>query len=208
MVVTAIVPAAGRSRRMGRAKLLLPFGETTVLGAVIRALEAGGVSRVVAVRAAADREIRRWAAAHGIETVVNSEPERPMLHSVLQGLLALGGVEALSRNGTAVLICPGDLPSLAPSSVAAVIAAVERGALLAVPVHGAKRGHPLAVAPSVLAEIPKLDPRIGLRQLLQREPNAVTRVPVDDPGVLRDVDTPEDYRRLAAAAGERDGAAS
>jgi molybdenum cofactor cytidylyltransferase len=200
MAVVAIVPAAGRSRRMGRAKLLLPFDDTTVLGAVIRALGAGGVSRTIVVRAAMDRDIQRWADEHEVETVANVAPERSMLHSVLEGLQALGGAESLGRFGTTVLICPGDLPSIQPSSVAALIATLEQGALLAVPAHGGRRGHPLAIAPSLLTEIPKLDPRVGLRQLLEREPEAVTRVRVDDPGVLRDVDTPEDYRRLIAAA--------
>jgi len=183
---------------MGRAKLLLPIGDTTVLGAVVRALQGGGASRVVVVHADVDRDIQRWARSHDVESAVNAEPERPMLHSVLCGLERLGGPAALSESGTCVLICPGDLPGMAASSVAAVVAAIEDGALLAVPVHGGKRGHPLAVAPALLEEIPRLDYRVGLRQLLQRNADAVTRVRVDDPGVLRDVDTPEDYRLLQA----------
>lgn len=196
----AVVPAAGHSYRMGRAKLLLPIGDTTVLGAVVRALKGGGASRVVVVHADVDRDVQRWARSHDVETAVNAEPERPMLHSVLCGLERLGGVAMLSRSGTCVLISPGDLPGMAASSVAMVVAAVEQGARLAVPVHGGKRGHPLAVAPALLEEIPRLDPRIGLRQLLEKNPNAVTRVRVDDPGVLRDIDTPEDYRLLQAEA--------
>jgi molybdenum cofactor cytidylyltransferase len=67
---------------------------------------------------------------------------------------------------------------------------------LAVPVHAGRRGHPLAVAPRLVSEIPGLDPAVGLRQLLERRPDEVVEVPVDDPGAVRDLDTPDDYERL------------
>lgn len=199
-MIVAVVPAAGSSRRMGRAKLLLPFADTTVLGAVLRALREGGASRVVTVLAEDDRDLQRWATAQPIQTAFNSEPGRGMLSTILCGLQALGGTRSLQQARTTVLICPGDLPALSPDTVGKVIDAVDDGALLAVPEHRGRRGHPLAIAPSLLSEIPGLDPRIGLRQLLQRNPDAVRRVSVDDAGILRDVDTPEDYERLRAEA--------
>jgi molybdenum cofactor cytidylyltransferase len=75
------------------------------------------------------------------------------------------------------------------------------GAPLAVPVVRGRRGHPLAIAPALLPEVETLDLDVGLRQLLDRHGAEVLEVEVDDPGAVSDVDTPEDYQRLARRAG-------
>ena len=59
----AIVPGAGASRRMGRPKLLLPYADGTVLGALVDALRVAGTSPIVVVAAADDAELRAWCAA-------------------------------------------------------------------------------------------------------------------------------------------------
>lgn len=227
----AVVPAAGRSRRMGRPKLLLPFGEGTVLGATLAALAGGGARRIAVVARPDDPRLAEWlagpaagelarrlarvgaeAAAERPELVVafNPDPERGMLSSVLAGLDALaggaapepGGAGGALRPADPLLVCPADLPALLPATVAAVLAALTATGAgtppgLAVPVHDGRRGHPLAVAPRLVPEIPGLDPAVGLRQLLERRPDEVVEVPVDDPGAVRDLDTPEDYEELA-----------
>lgn len=213
-MVTAIVPAAGRSRRMGRPKLLLPLGDGTVLGATLASLAAGGVGRLIVVTRHDDRALRAWLrreAAGEIATrralpalptprvvvAVNPDPERGMLSSVRQGLAAL----ASSELDQPVLVCPADLPALAPETVAAVLAALAPGRVaLAVPLHGARRGHPLAIAADLVPEVFTLDPEVGLRQLLDRHRDDLVEVPVVDAGCVRDVDTPEDYRELGGDA--------
>ena len=202
----AVVPAAGASRRMGRPKLSLPWGGRggTVVGAVVEALVAGGAGRVaLVVGPPADEvaaELAAWGRRRGLTVAENPHPERGMLSSILCGVAALGGADDLRRRHTALLITPADLPALAPPTVAAVAAAVRAGAPLAVPLHHGRRGHPLGIAPPLLPEIAALDLAAGLRQLVDRHAAAVVEVPVDDPGCVYDVDTPEDYRRLAAGA--------
>ncbi len=73
------------------------------------------------------------------------------------------------------------------------------GAPLAVPVFEGRRGHPLAIAPRLIPEIATLDPEVGLRQLRERHASAALELAVEDPGTIQDVDTPEDYERLAGA---------
>jgi molybdenum cofactor cytidylyltransferase len=73
---------------------------------------------------------------------------------------------------------------------------MDPGSGLAVPVCAGRRGHPLGIAGGLTAEIPGLDPAVGLRQLLERHPGRLAEVPVADPGCVRDLDTEEDYRRL------------
>jgi molybdenum cofactor cytidylyltransferase len=208
----AIVPAAGASRRMGRPKLLLPYGGGTVLGALVGALGVAGVSPIVVVAAAGDAEVRAWCAAaiaaaattdaSGLAVALNAAPERGMLSSILAGLATLGGAGTLASGRATLLVCPGDLPALRPETVVELLRRREAaGAGLAVPVHRGRRGHPLAVAPALIPEIEALDPGRGLRQLLDLHPGDLLTVEVDDPGCVADLDTPEDYDRLCTGGG-------
>jgi len=210
-VAAAIVPGAGASRRMGRPKLLLPYGGGTVLGAVVAALRVAGVSPIVVVAAADDAEMRAWCAAPvpagaapaaGPRLALNAAPERGMLSSILAGLAALGGAGALAGGRAPLLVCPGDLPALRSATVVELLRRREAaGAGLAVPVHRGHRGHPLAIAPALIPEIESLDPDRGLRHLLDLHPGDLLSVEVDDPGCIADLDTPEDYDRLRAGGG-------
>jgi len=192
----AVVPAAGASRRMGRPKLLLPWGSGSVLGGVVGSLRGGGCGEIAIVAAPGDDELARWGEAAGLAVAENPEPGRGMLSSVLAGLERLGGADELASRGVPLLVTPGDLPALAASTVRRVVEALADGAPLAVPVHRGRRGHPLGISPALLRELPALDPAVGLRQLLDRHADLVREIPVDDPGAVADVDTPEDYRRL------------
>lgn len=192
----AVIPAAGESLRMGRPKPLLPFGGGTVLGAVAAALAAGGAGEVVVVTAPGDRALARLVERLGLRRAVNTDPSLGMLSSIQAGIAALGGGVALARRGAPLLVCPADLPGLAAATVRALLAALDGGAALAVPVVGGRRGHPLAVAPRRVSEIEALPLAGGLRRLLDLHPDELAEVAVDDPGAVEDADTPEDYRRL------------
>jgi molybdenum cofactor cytidylyltransferase len=207
----AIVPAAGGSRRMGRPKLLLPYRGGTVLGATLSALRAAGVTPIAVVAADGDAPMLAWckdaaadaaAGAGALVVTLNPAPERGMLSSILEGLAALGGASELAGRGAPVLVCPGDLPALRAATVAELLRRRQAaGAGLAVPAWRGKRGHPLAIAPALIPEIPRLDPGRGLRQLLDLHPGDLLSVEVDDPGCVGDLDTPEDYQRLVAGEG-------
>jgi molybdenum cofactor cytidylyltransferase len=168
---TALLPAAGASRRMGRPKLFLPYQGGTIVGSLVASLRAAGVERIVLVIAPGDEELRAWAEASGLIVAVNPEPERGMLSTIQEGLAALGPVSET------LLISPADLPA-------------------ALPVWRGRHGHPLAIAPELIPEIAGLDPAIGLRQLRDRHAAATLWIDVDDPGAVQDVDTPQDYEAL------------
>ncbi len=196
-MAVAVLPAAGASRRMGRPKLLLPYGDTTLVGAVVDSLRRAGASPIVLVTAPGDEALQAWAREAGLLVAVNPDPERGMLSTIREGLAALGGTAELARRGDVVLVTPADLPGLKPEPVRELLRRMEEtGAPLAVPVHQGKRGHPLAIAPALLHEIDTLDLSVGLRQLLDRHAAEVLEVETDDSGVMEDVDTPEDYERV------------
>jgi molybdenum cofactor cytidylyltransferase len=221
----AIVPAAGASRRMGRPKLLLPYGGGTVLGSLIGALAAAGTAPIVVVTAAGDGALRAWCDRYGrrealeaargecatpvargtprrdggrVRAATNPAPERGMLSSILVGLAALGGPGDVARRGAPLLVTPGDLPALRGQTVAELLRRAQAAAApLAIPIYRGRRGHPLLIAAELAAEIESLDPARGLRHLLDLHPGELLIVEVDDPGCAADVDTPEDYASLA-----------
>ena len=198
---TAIVPAAGASRRMGRPKLLLPYDGGTVLGTLLGTLRGAGVAPIVVVAAAGDAELRAWCETLAPRPILalNPAPERGMLSSILEGVAALGGARHLATRGAPLLVTPGDLPGLRPSTVVELLRRRQTAAAgLAVPVYRGRRGHPLALAPDLIPEIAALDPARGLRHLLDLHPGRLLEVEVDDPGCVADLDTPRDYERLAA----------
>lgn len=187
----AIVPAAGASSRMGRPKLLLPWGGSTVLESTLAALRDGGVSTIVVVLAP-QGPLESWQPPEGVRTAVNPEPASGMLSSVLVGLAALSGPAP-----DPLLVCPADLPALQASTVAALLAAYRELGGVVVPRHGRRRGHPLVIAPRWQARMPEIAHyQTGLRRILELAAGVVHELPVDDPGCVRDVDTPEDYARL------------
>jgi molybdenum cofactor cytidylyltransferase len=185
---------------MGRPKLLLPFHGDTVVGSLVRVLREGGISEIVLVTAPDDEALRAWAEQDGVRTAVNPDPGRGMLSSILSGIAALGGAAGLARRGEPLVVCPADLPALRASTVAAVLQAA--GKLpLTVPCYRGRRGHPLVVSPGLIPEIETLDLEVGLRELLERHPDRLCTIEVDDPGAVRDVDTPDDYQALAGSGG-------
>ena len=190
----AVVPAAGASTRMGKPKLLLPWAATTVLESTLAALREGGVEAAVVV-IAPDGPLSGWTPPPGVRCAVNPTPTQGMLSSVLVGLQALGAAPTSAPDP--LLVCPADLPALRPETVAALLVAYRREGGIVVPRHGRRRGHPLLIAPSWQARIPELAAHEGgLRRILELAAGAVHELPVDDPGSIRDVDTPAEYEAL------------
>lgn len=191
-MTVAVLPGAGASRRMGRPKLLLPYRGGTLVGSVVEALRGGGVSTIVLVTSPGDEDLRAWAREAGVVAAVNPAPERGMLSSIREGIAALG------RTGEILLVSPADLPALRPETVSTLVRRMEEtGAPLALPVYQGRRGHPMAIAPALIPEIDTLDPDVGLKQLRDRHEDLLFELEVEDPGVVEDVDTPEDYEKIS-----------
>jgi molybdenum cofactor cytidylyltransferase len=195
-MIWAVVLAAGESRRMGEPKLLLPYGEKTMIEAVIRQTLASRVDGTLVVLGSEWRKIRRIIKIYGVQTAVNPRFREGMLSSIQRG------ISALPRLSRAAVIVLADQPSVSAEVIDALIGAYSlRKKGLVVPVYRKKRGHPVLVDLKYRQEIGKLDPRIGLRQLLQRHPDDILEVKVPSPAVLSDIDTVQDYKRALARKG-------
>ena len=191
MNVYAVVPAAGRSRRMGTQKLLLPFGGTTVIGQVVTTLRASPVAGVVVVTSAHDPAVAAAARDAGAVTVTNDDPAGDMLGSIRCG------VRALPAECDAALVALGDQPTLRPELVGGLLeAAAARPDALVVPAYNGRRGHPLLIPSRWFGEVLTRHDGVGLRGLLAYHPQDVLEFMVSDEWVLHDVD---DVRAYAAA---------
>ena len=192
-MVPGIVLAAGASSRMGRPKALLQIGDRTFVRAVLDALRDGGLTEVVVVvrpgQAAIDDEILRAGFGRSVE---NENPGRGQLSSLLTGLDSID-TPAVS----AVLVTLVDIPLIAPATVRALVdrTAASRAPILRA-VHRGRHGHPVVFTRAVFEALRRADPGQGAKAVLRA--NDVEDVEVDDPGVSRDVDTPEDYERMRA----------
>jgi len=187
-VIWAVILAAGESRRMGRQKLLLPFGETTVVGAVVGTACASRVDQVLAVLGADRDAVRQEIEPLGIDFAINEDFKMGMVSSVQAGF------RALPADAEAAVVMLGDQPFLPASVVDAVVEAYRRsGKGIVVPAFQGRRGHPVLVDLKFRDEVLALDPADGLRRLMRAHPKDVFEAEVEDANILRDMDVPEDY---------------
>jgi molybdenum cofactor cytidylyltransferase len=187
-VIWAVILAAGESRRMGTQKLLLPFGETTVVGAVAGTALASRADRILAVLGADKDAVRQELEPLGIDLTVNEDYAKGMLSSVQAGF------RALPADAEAAVVMLGDQPFLPAPVVDAVIEAFRRsGRGIVVPAFRGRRGHPVLVDLKYRDEVLALDPADGLRRLMRDHAEDIFEAEVGDANILRDMDVPEDY---------------
>jgi molybdenum cofactor cytidylyltransferase len=192
--MAAIILAAGLSQRMGQPKMLLPWGETTVLGQVISTFSQTGVDEIIIVsggaREAVEAEVARLAEKFPVRCIHNPAHESGgMLESLQCGLAALG------PEAESTLIGLGDQPQLSLSAARKVVAAFESsGARLIVPSYNLRRGHPWLVQRRLWAELLALKAPQTLRDFLNAHAGEILYVETDQT-ILKDLDTPEDYQR-------------
>ena len=187
-MIAAIILAAGQSKRMGRPKMLLPWGETTVLEQVIATFKAAGVEEVLVVTGG-DRKQVETLVGDSARTAFNPEfAKGEMLSSVQAGLARI-------KPGTeAVLIALGDQPQVRERSVRLVIEEYRKsGASIVVPSFQMRRGHPWLVARRHWDEILRMRSPESLREFLNRHTDEIHYVSIEDECILQDLDTPEDY---------------
>lgn len=185
MNTVAILLAAGASTRFGSDKLVhaLPHGVAVAVQAA-RHLKAV-LPRVIAVVRAADGDTARALAAEGCEVVVCANAQAGMGASLACGVRAAGAAEAY-------LVALGDMPFIRPSSIVALRDALEAGAAIVAPYFRTRRGHPVGLAGRFRAELEALEGDEGARRLIAANESGLVKVPVGDPGVIRDIDTPAD----------------
>lgn len=191
--VCGLVLAAGGSRRLGRPKQLLPYGGGTLLGHVLGVARECAFQQSLCVLGGEVTGVRREVDTTGFEVVVNEHFGEGCASSIAAALAAVD-----PRADVLVLLL-GDQPGVRPAAVAALLGALG-GAPMAVCAYADGRGHPLAFARGLFADLAALHGDRGVWRLMDRLGDGVAEVPVPGP-VPRDVDTWEDYEAVLAARG-------
>ena len=191
--VAAIILAAGRSRRMGAFKPLLPFGHQTVIESCVTNIRAAGIEEIVVVVGHRAEYIRQILNSAEVNFVTNRDPDAEMSVSI-----ALG-VDAISPSARALLITPVDHPAVPPFIIGSMIESWRRGAQLIQPRFHEKGGHPVLIDLTYRNELMNLSSEAGLRSFFAHHRQEVLRLSVDSPFVAQDMDTWDDYLRLHEA---------
>jgi len=192
-MIAGVVLAAGRSRRMGQAKLLMKVGGRAIIRYVVESVLAGGVDSVWVVTGPDVEPIEAALAGFEVQIVVNPAPEEGQAGSVRTG------IAALPPSVDAVLIALGDQPLLAPSIIPALLAARRTSPkLIVAPRYRDGQGNPVVFKREIFPELLRLTGDEGARRIIQKEPARVEWVDLDLP-MPPDVDTPDDYEKIRAS---------
>lgn len=194
--ISAIIAAAGRSTRMGQPKQLLPWQDTTVLGAVVRNLAAAGAQPVVCVVGHRRAEMIDALAGTSAQIVHNPDYlQGEMLSSYQAGARYL---LAQAARFAGALLALGDQPHIPIETLCAILAqAYKTPDQLVIPRYRDRRGHPLYLPAPLWPELIALGNDETLRTLVVRHTEDIVYVAVDTDAILRDIDTPHDYQSLA-----------
>lgn len=182
MSAAAVILAAGASTRMGSPKMLLEIEGRTVIDRAISAVAASCEPVIVVLGYDAARV--REAVSYAVAFVVNPDPQAGQLSSLQCGL------RAVPPHCDRVAFLPGDFHSVQPATVAALLEALA-GAPLALPRCAGRNGHPVVIGRALMNEM--LEETVSAREVIHRHAHEAVHVDLDDPGILRDLDTPADY---------------
>jgi len=187
----AVILAAGRSQRFGEEnKMLHLINGEPMIKRTVDAVLAAGLGDVVVVTGQDADAVERTLQGLPIRCVRNATPWAGM------GTSLATGANAVSAGVQAMFVVLGDMPHLKTNTILNLLAAMDlqRGHDIIVPVHDGRRGHPVLFAKRYFTHLCALSGDTGARDILNKHPERVDAVNVDDPGTLIDIDTPDDVR--------------
>ncbi len=190
-MISAILLAAGESKRMGQPKQLLPFRGSTLLGQIVENLLQSQAAETIVVLGSQAEKIIPQIAGEPVKIVVNQDFDQGMSSSIKCGL------SHISEAADGVMIVLGDQPLIEKETIDLLIERhrqSERGIIL--PVHNGTRGHPVIFKMKYKDELLRLTGDIGGKQIVERHPSDVLEVEVDSESVVMSIDAESDYQSL------------
>ena len=195
-MISAIILAAGSSTRMGQPKMLLPWGDGTVISHVISIFAKAGIVDILVITGAEHKRI---------EAIVDVHKDRYPVRHVFNAEYAVGGMlssiqhglrDLVKKGAEAAMFGLGDQPQIEERSVKIILDSfVGEGHPLIVPSFGRKRGHPWLAGRKYWNEILQLQADQTARDFLNRHSEKIHYIETDSASVLADMDTHEDYLR-------------
>ena len=187
--------AAGMSRRMGTPKQLLRIGGETILARTLKNVRSSAVSDIVLVLGHAAENVEKEILTEGVKIVRNPEYREGM------GTSLRAGVAALDASTNAALVVLADQPFVRPETLNKLIAChAESLPQIVIPMYRGFRGNPVLLDSSVFAEISALSGDVGCRAIFGSHTENICKLEVGDVGILLDIDSQEEYQKLAGEA--------
>ncbi|MEW4531066.1 nucleotidyltransferase family protein [Maioricimonas sp. JC845] len=202
--ICALIPAAGRSRRMGRPKLLLPLGERKVIDWLLDALQNAGMRHVSLLARMDDVELVD-AVQDRTMMIVQPVEDPPDMRTSVEHLLDEAYDRLHPEPDDGWMLIPADHPVLSETLIRMMCRAWQScTADILLPEYDGRRGHPTIFRWSLAGRVAAIPSDRGLNWLLHQPDVTVDAIPSSDPLVLADMDTPEDYARLQALVEQDD----
>ncbi|MGD8559976.1 MAG: nucleotidyltransferase family protein [Gammaproteobacteria bacterium] len=181
-----VLLAAGQSTRFGTHKLLQPLPDTQVPIALQAARHlCQALPDSVAVIRNNDPQLHELLLQTGIDVVINDDADNGMSTSIACGIHA-------SPHASSWILALSDMPYIASTTINRVSQALQEGALIAAPTYKDRRGHPVGFSHQLKHELLRLRGDRGAKAVVERHRDELVLIDVNDDGVLRDIDRPED----------------
>ena len=196
-MISAVILAAGESRRMGKQnKLLLPIGGEALLVKLVASVCASDVGQVLVVIGHEAEKIRRKLNEFPLNFVYNPNFSEGMTTSIKYG------VKVVSHECDGLLICLGDMPFINTSEINKLIHAyvknrIKGEGLIVVPVFKRQRGNPVLFSIEFRNDILEHKKESGCKEVIMKNSDSVMEIEMDDEKMLLDVDTMEDYQSVS-----------
>jgi len=190
-MLAAAILAAGESRRMGSPKALLDYRGQTFVDHLCQIVQHPRIGILRVVLGAKAEEIRGRIRVEAAAIVVNEQWEGGQLSTIHTAIRSLPGGKT-----EGLMLCPVDHPLIVPDTIAQLIAAFDASAkAIALPAYNGRRGHPVIFRASLYDALLAASPELGARQVVWSNAGGVLEVPVDDEGVVLNLDDPDTYRK-------------
>ena len=187
-MISAIILAAGESKRMGKPKLLMPLGKSTILEQTIDNLLNSAVGEVTIVLGHRAGEMVKKIASKPVKIAENRNYRQGMSTSIITGL------NLIDDRAEAVMLVLADQPFVDSQTINSLIEqfhAHNKGIVF--PAYQGRRGHPIIFSIKYKAELLSLKGDIGGREIIEKHPDDTLKVAVNSPSINIDIDTLSDY---------------
>ncbi len=189
-MIWAMILAAGESKRMGKPKLLLPYGEKTIIETIVETVVSSNVENTLIILGSDREKIEEKIKNSPVKIVYNRDFRSGMLSSVQCGF------KAVPEETRAVLVVLGDQPKISADVINKLIDAYKStGKGIVLPVYKKERGHPVLIDMKYRSEVENLSPEVGLRGTVYNHPEDILEVDVETSSIFQDIDYESDYKR-------------
>ena len=189
MMISAILLAAGESKRMGEPKQLMPFSRGTMVEQTVDNLLNSAVDEVIVVVGHRAEEVIKTIVTKPVKLAVNPDYQQGMSTSIIAGL------KLVDSGAWAVMLVLGDQPFVDSQTINRLIDEFHNhNKGIAIPTYQSMRGHPIIFALKYKEKLLELKGDIGGRQIIKDHPDDVLEITVDSEGVITDINTRSDYQ--------------